>query len=490
MHKNRFVVGIFILGLALMVGAVPCRAQTVTVNSGGGADYTTIEAAYSAVASNAEEPNVITITGGGPYEVSLSIGVPLTLQGESETDRPILLIQMNPGDVSGRESDGIVNSAPVDMTFENLICLPSLENTPTDDGFDIRPFSDDDDFSVTLRNVLIAANDGNNAPISVDGKEHVQFTGDATSFGDDGFQILSTFSGIPSGTMNALIEDVVVTHIDADNSPESLGSGNDSFILGGENLTVTVRNTYVSYGDRFGYQLLSNVTVNLEGTATEPIVVNGGFAGIGSTGIRCFSGDHVWSHVHVLNTWNGVAVDSDTTTSLAVDHLLIADVEDWGLSFIYTPPAERDFTFANCTLYNNPNTVVFDATSDDADLDRVTVTFTDSVFAGWEGDEIFVQTFLPEPIPEGATFPNIVLDHTAVVEEGDYAVFFGYREEDFTETGVISSDPVFVSTDSGDEGFLRVSADAYKTAASDGGPLRGAVPFAGEPVSVDSWMMF
>lgn len=481
------------IGFIVLAGCSLSWAQSVTVNSEGGADYTSVTSALDAVTSNPEEPNVIAITGGGPYEESLVIGVPLTIRGDSESDRPIILIRKNPGTASGREDDGIINSAPVDLTFENLIFLPSLEDTPGDDGFDIRPLSDDDNFSVTVRNVLITANNGSNQPLSTDGKELMDFTG-ATSFGDDGFQILSTFAGIPSGTVNALFEDVIITHIDQGGDPESLGSGNDSFILGGERLTVTIRNVYVSYGDRFGFQLLSNLTANLEGTPTEPIVVNGGFGGVGSTGIRCFSGNHKWSYVTVMNTWNGVAVDSDTTVSLDVDHLLIANARDWGLSFLYTPPSERNFTFSNCTLFNDTNTVVFDVPSSDSSdpdrLDRVTVTLKDSVFAGLDGDEFFLHTFIPKPEPEVFSFPNVIVDHCAVVEEGDHLVDFGLREENITETGTVTSDPAFLSIDPDDPNFLRVSAEAYRTAASDGGPLRGALPFAGEPVSVENWMMF
>ena len=77
-----------------------------------------------------------------------------------------------------------------------------------------------------------------------------------------------------------------------------------------------------------------------------------------------------------------------------------------------------------------------------------------------------------------------------MVQEGDYLVDFGYREENITETATVVSDPGFLSVDPNDPDFLRVSSEAYRTAASDGGPLRGALPFAGEPVSVKDWMMF
>ncbi len=489
--NDKYLLTFFSLFLLLIFAIPNSLSQSVTVNSSGGADYTSVSTAQDAVSSNAEEPNTITITGGGPYEEILIIDTPVTIRGESEEDRPIILIQRN-GSVSGREDDGIANSAAVDMAFENLIFLPSVNDPPQDDGFDIRPLSDNDDFSVTLRNVLITSNNGANQPLSTDGRELMDFTG-ATMFGDDGFQILSTFAGIPSGTINALIENVIVTHIDQDGNVDSLGSGNDSFILGGENLTVTMRNVYVSYGDKFGFQLLSNMTANLEGTPSEPIVIDGGFGGIGSTGIRCFSGNHQWSHVTVMNTYNGIAVDSDTTESIEADHILIANTQDWGLSFIWVPPEERTFTFTftDSTLFNNTNTLVFDPSSDSNAnrLERTTVELVDSVIAGGDHDDTFLITHIPSPEPEGFTFPHVILDHTAVVQEGDHEVFFGFEDEDITRTDVLTSDPEFMSTDPANEDFLKVSADSYRTAASDGGFLSGARPFAGE-VNIHHWMMF
>ncbi|RJP26455.1 MAG: hypothetical protein C4527_14930 [Candidatus Omnitrophota bacterium] len=489
MNKIGFLTFVFLLGMIATNFPIPIFAQSVTVHSGGGADYTSITAALNAVAANAEEPNIITIIGGGPYEESLVIGVPITIRGASITDRPILAIRANES-LSGRESDGIVNSAPVDLTFENLIVIPSLNNPPRDDAFDIRPISDSDNFSVTVRNVLITANNGVNQPLSVDGRELMDFAG-STPFGDDGFQILAQFSGIPNGTINALIEDVVVTHIDQDGDVNSLGTGNDSFIIGGENVMVTFRNVYVSYGDRFGFQLLSGLTANLAGTPFAPIVVDGGFGGIGSTGIRCFSGDHHWSHVTVMNTYNGVAVDADTTTSLEADHLLIANVRDWGLSFIWVPPSARTFRFVDCTFFNNTNTVLFDPSSDSAvtQLQRLTVVLQDTVAAGRDNNDIFLLTKIPSPEPSGFTFPNVVLDHVAVVDEGPYEIFFGFEEETITRTGVLIADPNFLSVETGNPDFLRVSADAYRAAATDGGPLRGARPFAGE-TRIREWMMF
>lgn len=56
---------VLLLTVCLTAGA---GAQSVTVNSEGGGDYLSVQAALDAVASNADAPDVITITGGGPHK--------------------------------------------------------------------------------------------------------------------------------------------------------------------------------------------------------------------------------------------------------------------------------------------------------------------------------------------------------------------------------------------------------------------------------------
>jgi len=459
--------------------------QPVTVNSNGGADFTSISSALDAVASNADEPNILTITGGGPYNEIIIIGTPVTIRGESADNRPIILINQN-NSVSGRESDGIVNSAAVDITFENLIfLLPSLEATPSDDGFDIRPFSDDDNFSVTVRNVLITANNGSNEPLSVDGKELQDFSG-ATTFGDDGFQILSTFAGIPSGTINALFENVIVTHNDGDGNPtEASIGGQDSFILGGERLTVTMRNVTASFGDRWGFQLLSNVTANLEGTPTEPIVCRH----MGSAGILAFSGNHRWSYVDLIDSPLGVRFDADTLISFEGDHLLIANGTSLGMGFFFAPPNPLTVSISDSTFFNNAEHLAFRPLNETNALRKknLTVNISDSIFAGF-GIDSFIATEAVELVDD--TPATVNLSHSAVVLEEPNDIFKDFGNETVNEVNIIEADPKFLSDDPARPDYLVVSADAYRNAASDGGFLSGAKPFAGETVSVLDWMMY
>ena len=370
------------LGLAafiVLASGLGAWAVSVTVNSEGGADHATIGEALEAVNATPAEDNVITITGGGPCEEPIAIYVPLTLKGQDSDNRPIILLLPNldlPQD-TGRSlepRDGIVNMAPVDMAFENLIIIPSVVDPPGD-AIDIECFSDSDQFSVNVKNVLLTANDGFDQPVTLDGRDQVDLEASgALSFRDDGFSILCGFGGRPEGTIEAVLEDFVVSHCFHE-------GGNDGFILGGSNVSVTMRNVISSYNSRFGYQILQRVAITMEGTPEEPIVALGN----GSTGFRAFQGrDHQWSNLQAIENAHGVGVDADTTDTLNIDHLLVTGSSE-GFYVVWPPdPAERNYTVSDSTFLDNAATIsIYDNTSNLANVE-----FTDCVFAG---------------IPEGAT---------------------------------------------------------------------------------------
>lgn len=452
-------------------------ALDVTVNSEGGADVTTITEALDQIRANPDATmNTITITGGGPYEEPIVIDVPLTLVGADPVDRPIIVVMINNGGVEGRENDGIINSAAVDMVFENLIFIPSSFDWPTDDGFDLRPLSEEDDFDITLRNCLITTNDGNNAPITLTGEtfeEDALFNG--FSFQDDGFQVLSTFAGIPSGTVDVLIEDVVVTHIAFDAALDA--TGQDSFILGGENTTVTVRNTRVSYGDRWGMQLLSSVTVNIEGTEEEPVIIQG----MGSAGLLCFGGTHNWDYLHLIENPLGARIDADFGVENNISNALIYGNTELGLGYFFNPDEgiERNYTITDSTFYNNLEHIAFRLSDD---MSGVNLAISDTVVAGPEQDAFIVSALSEDPAVT-QIFANVDISDTGI------STFFGDRLETITETNVITDDPEFASTDPADPGFLVVTSPAYATAGSGGTPLGGYFPYGGD-TNVTEWMMY
>jgi len=466
--------------------------QSVAVNSAGGADYATIGDALKAVKADAAEPNVITITGGGPYEEGLLIDVPVTIKGQSKDDRPILLLKKAGGSVRG--DHGIVNIAAVYITLENLILIPAKESG-VKRAVCIEPLKDSDKFNVVIRNVLVSANDGNNKPISVNGMEMNFQEGDASvPFLDDGIWMLASY-GRPHGTVDVLLEDIVVTHCDPGKDPDKITANSDGFVLGGVNVTLTMRNVVSSYNDRYGIQIISADTpsftpiVHMEGTAAKPII----FKGNGTQGIQAWTGENHWSYVDFIGNPQGTRIDISSCT-VEGDHLLFADNKE--AIHQYSLPSSSDeliYKLSDCTFFRNEADIMIDPASTDANLMNGLGTFAiemkDSVIAG---TLIYLVNSTVTEIPEGFTqFEKVTYDHCALVEEGDYAVYTDFEGLPVIPvlTNNISADPKFLSVDWGGEDYLRVSADAYRNASSSGGLLRGARPFVGETV-VDAWMVY
>ncbi len=458
-------------------------AVTVTVNSGGGADATSISDALTTIRSAPDAMNEITITGGGPYEEIIVIDVPLTIKGAAPDNRPIILVSQN-DEVAGRESDGIVNSAAVDIVLENLILIPSLAAWPQDDGIDFRPVNETDAFSITFKNLLVTANDGEDQPITTDGLvfESEKLLGGGLAFQDDSVQVLGGFSGIPDGPVDVLIEDVVVSHGVFDGELDA-SSGQDGFILGGNNVTATIRNSIVSFCERFGFQLLTGVTVNMEGTPEEPIIAKG----MASSGILCFNGVHNWSYVQLLDNPLGVRIDCDFVSENNIDHMLITGATDAGIGYFFAPPegVTRNYSVNHVTLYNCVESFVFRLGSESA-TDPIIIDAIGLVVAGADGDDIFYVPAVEEGVDPT---PTVNLSNSAIVTEGDSTVLPGDFLGFVNQTNVINADPMFESTDPNTEGYLVVTADAYAAAGPDGGALGGYFPFRGE-TSLRDWALY
>lgn len=484
--KSILICAYILAGIALTA-----QSKSVTVNSNGGADFTTITDALASVNTTPTEENVITITGGGPYEEIITISVPLTLRGSNPDNRPIILLRQI-GNVSQYQttrslqtSDGIVNLAAGNITLENLIIIPSFA-TPPGDAIDIEGFSSSDHFSVTFRNLLVTANNFDDKPVTLDGLERSELLdSEMITFSDDALSVLTTFGGRPDATIDVLMENVVCSHTRTANA-------SDGFILGGRNVTATLRNVVSSYNARFGFQLLSAVTTTFEGTAADPIIVKGN-----GTGITDFSAtSNTWSHVYMTDNLAGLRIDNDgEDNGIVADHLLIANNSEMGLLIAFPVPdgSQLDYSFSDCTFYENKNHIEAGNTAGDFTTDRARLMFTDSIFADDDAAASVLLSRFPAGVePTAADFITATFTNCALVESGPAAnAGFGERVENITETNTITDDPAFLSTDPADPGYLRVTAASYARAGSDAGPLEGVFLYAGQPpVSVSEWMMF
>lgn len=247
-------------------------AQTVTVNSEGGAMYTTVQAALDAVAGDTATPDVVNIVGGGPYDEIITISAPVTLRGSAY--RPVLAVRTNAASLT-TPPDGLVINSSDEVTLENLIIIPSLTDPPAgnnSDGICIVSQSPPG-LTLTLTDILICPNNGSNEPVSTDGLAEVDLTG-ATPFGDDGLNLTSA----PGVWVVANFTRVIST-----NNRNSGNPNNDGFYIypthdmAAQNSINFLEGCVASYNDGIGigWQGDGGATININGTHDNPVLIIG-----------------------------------------------------------------------------------------------------------------------------------------------------------------------------------------------------------------------
>ncbi len=484
-----------ISALAMLSSAITANAQTVRVAADGTGDFTTIQDAVDAVeADDSTQPNVVMVAPGTYTDTSATLSQDVTIMGEDADNRPVLVLVPTPGD-----DDSIVNTAGVNVTLENLVCIPSTSNTP---GRAVRlnPVTDADVYTVNISNVLVSANDGSDQPLSVNGLEPL-FPGPDTSisFGNDGIVVLGgPFGGAGNADVTVNVDHTIVTHIDSDRDPTIPTSGRDGFILGGFNTTINFGPGVVaSYCGRYGAQIITTAgevvdltpILNCNGTLDEPVL----FKGNGSVGLQLWTGTHNLNYVHIDKNAVGIRPDM-FSNSITANHLLVTENED-GIAWLNAAPSSgTSFEFSNSTFFFNETTDISFITSLTADnaasAGPVNVSFNDSIFAG---SILLFDTDMALDLA-GQVQDDFVLNYTntAFPDEGEFLVFPEFELFPVTANleNIETGDPMFLSTDPTSPEYLVVSNEAYRTAGTGGSPLGGFFPFNNEPVDVASWMVY
>lgn len=248
MTKKYFI----ILSLLVSLSLVSVNAAIITVNSAGGATYTTIGAALAAAAPN----DTINIIGGGPYDEIIRIAVPVTLQGFGY--RPTLCVQLNSAASTANtgleiNADGIVN-------LNNLTILPSITAPPTAGGILITAVGVSTCVA-NLNNLLLCPNNGANLPVTTDGLSLVDLTG-ATPF------VQPVVAVRVGGIAN--LTDVIISN----NRTAGAAARTDGYLNYGSGGFSTVgEGCVISYNDGFGCQL--NSPCQIQGSASKPVKIIG-----------------------------------------------------------------------------------------------------------------------------------------------------------------------------------------------------------------------
>ena len=157
----------YLFGMLCTVGFASLASAQVIVDSTGATpgSVTTINAAL------ATQPAEIVVKNTGVYEEALLITFDTILRGEDPNNPPIIAMKGNSSQPAAGTGDGIylggdgLSGGDMNFTLKNFILIPHTDGSLTDDAISICPKSGFM-LNVTLDNLLIAPNNGSNAPLA------------------------------------------------------------------------------------------------------------------------------------------------------------------------------------------------------------------------------------------------------------------------------------------------------------------------------------
>ncbi|MDK2973627.1 MAG: hypothetical protein PWP23_3382 [Candidatus Sumerlaeota bacterium] len=447
------------VGLAAVALVSPALAQTKTVGATG-ADFTTISAAlaFFSPEPDAGLANVIQIIDSGVYDEAISITGDMTLEGTGSS-RPTIAAQMGPTQVDS--GDGLCITAG-NVTLRNLIIIPSLTNTPTDDL--VRSASTCGD--IVVDNCVLTANDGSNAAATLDGLADV--TGTPTLVGDDLI--------FPQSSTSVTIVDSVFAY-----------ASGDGIVCSSSTPSYFINDGCVfSYCGRLGIQASADQRFVINAPTNRVLVLgNKGFAGL------WFAGDQAVERsvngCNVLNTTSatagqgwGMEVQNRGTVgggfpAATFSNMIIAGNSAQGV--IIGSVGDTDTTFTNVTIADNLGAAVEVATTVVGN-----VTFNDSILAGnGTGTDQTVNN-----VDTGV----LNINNSAIVTAGPFALTGTAGTGTINQTNVINGDPEFVETANiSSVSFYDVNALSYAGAASASSNLGGGADYV-NAADVAPWQMY
>jgi hypothetical protein len=465
---------IFLVGIACIALTAGAYAASVTVASATpGPDYTSINAAIQAVSETNDPggPDTITILDNGPFfEGRLIVnnvgGNSFTIQA-SPGVRPVVVVDIpgtardgalyiRPGNVSGQ-------TQPDDIYISDLVIIPATGDplTRAEAGVKVEtpgvPYTG---WAVTLNNILVTSNDGNNRPVSsLDGLSMAFAPGaDAATFRDEGFYVASSNEGF---NYQLTMTRCIAAYIDGDQGSDGIRGfldGQDNtqsyWMIGPGCVISNVGGSALQPGGN------NNCMVYVEGTQDEPNLLYG----CGGDGIY-ISGSEA----------NGGLATLKWTAIVGNYGRIVSDYNENGF------PVQVE----NCTFVNN---------NIDEDSSQFDIELTSNRNWSLLGNVIvagcgFVSGVSPEvnvlDVTTGGTAVFAATD-SAIVLSGRYRLnTAGFDRDGFNDNtpsnvllnGTIDADPLFASLVPSCPNFLTVRNPLYETAGPGGTPLTGAGSF-------------
>lgn len=459
--------------LAVTAVAPTLYAQTVTVAKTGGT-FSTVQAALdSFVGDSNPAPNVVQITDNGVYEEMVTVKSPVSLVGTGSS-RPTLALIGNPvgtGTDSALQNHGLVVNVPTLTTstveLKNLILIPSKTTPPTFQA--VRTVGVNLFFHVD--NVLITANNGSDAPVTVDGLTAVDLSA-ATQFGDDGMFLGSAAGGGVTGDgFEALITNTVITH-------NRTGVAAEGIVV--SNTAVPPRKLklgdgcVISFNGRHGIQASQDIIID---APTKPVLLLGNVRGIWMPGdspnTRYINGLR-----SINNTSYGILMDNagGVTAKCTLKNSIIAGNGENGVHIATSIAGGADILA--CTLQGKSTKAPLSITA--AATGPVLVRNT--ILAGDAGQNSF----------NYSGTGGLTLDSAATITNGSFALSQATSSGNGTVTGtaVTNSDPEFVETvDFNNPSYFNVASSAYGNISTTGGGLGGGAKYVGTS-GVNDWTVY
>lgn len=470
--KTTSLLSVAVLAAAMVSTA---GAQTRTV-AATGADHTTIAdaLAWFATGSNdTADPNVINITDAGIYDEAISITRPMTLQGTGSS-RPVIAARPGPTQVSGDTggADGLVITLATagNVVLKDLIIIPSRNAAIADD---LLRSGGAVETNITLDNVLLAPNNGSDAPVSVDGLTAVSLTG-ATVNGDDGAFLTAT------ATSTIILRNTVITHF------QNPSTGDDGLVLSAAALVHIQEGCTFSYNGRLGIQA-NGAAFRIDPAAGRRVAVigNQGFAGIWFAGGGATERT-IRNAVILNNGGDGIEIQNHNNPVFTLSDSIIAGNTGDGIQISSTAGT------------------VSPATTPAINIDKVTIAGNTAapinlIAAPGSGTAAVASAAITNSIIIGGGAPasSIIHNNTGAVSVSFSAVrnstTNGTGAANVTLASVISDDPGFTAT-TGDPfaaAFYQVNTAAYGGAGTSNSPLAGGSNYAGPiPSSAKTWEIY
>lgn len=472
-----------LVGAGVLYLAAAVHAQSVTVGEGG--DYPNLSTAIAATSASAVTPDIITFVSEGPFlePGRIIINNDYALDQIADEESTPLTIKALPGlrpkvVIPTTAASSMYLRKIGELSISDLIIMPGTTSNPSQHAIQV---DDHGGFgtSVTLSNLLITSNDGNNQPVaSLDGLRPPVYSENTVSFRQDGIHLLSMDT---TQLQRVHIYDTVISCIPgapnadpcgirgfADGIPGSewlVGPGCVISYLNTEDAAPVAFNKYAAAAFQPGDN--RNMPLKVRGSQEKPVLV-------------------------FNNNLNGIGITNGNTIEDGVAEMeWVIFANNSGVGYTSGDQYGQNTTFKNVTFVNNGGAFLGSPFADENML-----TFSNVIFAG-NGDPASADNAITLT-PESPGFPSeFTVSNSAIVLNGPFTLNNTLYDNDGVNSdgnwvvslsGIINDDPNFLSLDPEHGGFGAIGNQAFATAGPNGEPLVGGGRLATS--SVSDWQLF